>query len=51
MKYLENYSKAISLLDTKSSVSFKLLKNSKLKGVITQNATLEDKKIIKIKVI
>ena len=39
----ENYSKAISLLDTKSSVSFKLLKDSKLKGVITQNSTLEDK--------
>ena len=39
----ENYSKAISLLDTKSSVSYKLLKDSKLKGVITQNSTLEDK--------
>ncbi len=39
----ENYSKAISLLDTKSSVSFKLLKDSRLKGVITQNSTLEDK--------
>lgn len=34
----ENYSKAISLLDTKSSVSFKLLKNPDYKGVITQNA-------------
>ena len=31
----DNYSKAISLLDTKSSVSFKLLKDSNLKGVIT----------------
>ena len=39
----ENYSKAISLLDTKSSVSFKLLKDSKLKGVISQNSTLDDK--------
>ena len=38
----ENYSKAISLLDTKSSVSFKLLKDSKLKGVISQNSTLDD---------
>ncbi|WP_296649259.1 rod shape-determining protein MreC [Romboutsia sp. 13368] len=45
----ENYSKAISLLDTKSSVSFKLLKNSKLKGVITQNSTLEDKENYKNK--
>ena len=32
----DNYSKAISLLDTKSSVSFKLLKDSNLKGVITR---------------
>ena len=39
----DNYSKAISLLDTKSSVSFKLLKDSNLKGVITQNSTLDDK--------
>lgn len=31
-----NYSKAISLLDTKSSVSFQLLKDSKSKGVISQ---------------
>lgn len=39
----DNYSKAISLLDTKSSVSFKLLKDSEFKGVITQNSTLDDK--------
>ena len=45
----DNYSKAISLLDTKSSVSFKLLKNSKLKGVITQNSTLDDKENYKNK--
>jgi len=44
-----NYSKAISLLDTKSSVSFKLLKDSNLKGVITQNATLDDKENYKNK--
>lgn len=34
----QNYSKAISLLDTKSSVSFQLLKNPEYKGVISQNA-------------
>ena len=45
----ENYSKAISLLDTKSSVSFKLLKDSKLKGVIIQNSTLDDKENYKNK--
>ena len=45
----ENYSKAISLLDTKSSVSFKLLKDSNLKGVITQNSTLDDKENYKNK--
>lgn len=39
----ENYSKAISLLDTKSSVSFKLLKDSNFKGVITQNTAMADK--------
>lgn len=39
----ENYSKAISLLDTKSSVSFKLLKDSNFKGVITQNTSMSDK--------
>ncbi len=44
-----DYSKAISLLDTKSSVSFKLLKNDKFKGVITQNSTLEDKENYKNK--
>ena len=31
----QNYCKVISLLDTKSSVSFKLAKNSKFKGIIT----------------
>lgn len=45
----DNYSKAISLLDTKSSVSFKLLKDSNLKGVITQNSTLDDKENYKNK--
>lgn len=45
----KNYSKAISLLDTKSSVSFELLKDSNFKGVITQNATLEDKENYKKK--
>lgn len=44
----DNYSKAISLLDTKSSVSFKL-KDSNAKGVITQNSTLEDKENYKNK--
>ena len=45
----DNYSKAISLLDTKSSVSFKLLKDSNFKGVITQNSTLDDKEDYKNK--
>lgn len=44
----DNYSKAISLLDTKSSVSFKL-KDSNSKGVITQNSTLENKENYKNK--
>lgn len=44
----DNYSKAISLLDTKSSVSFKL-KDTNSKGVITQNSTLEDKENYKNK--
>ena len=39
----ENYSKAISLLDTKSSVSFELSKNTEYKGVLTESITLEDK--------
>nr|WP_284693918.1 rod shape-determining protein MreC [Paeniclostridium ghonii] len=34
----DNYSKAISLLDTKSSVSFQLLKDPNSKGVINQEA-------------
>ena len=45
----DNYSKAISLLDKKSSVSFKLLKDSNFKGVITQNSTLDDKENYKNK--
>ena len=39
----KNYSKAISILDTKSSVSFKLLKNSNYKGVITQDTDISGK--------
>ncbi len=39
----DNYSKAISILDSKSSVSFKLLKEASFKGLITQNTTLENK--------
>ena len=38
----ENYSKAISILDTKSSVSFRLLKDGVMKGVITQNTNMEN---------
>lgn len=37
----QNYSKAISLLDSKSSVSFQLLKDPKSKGVITQEASID----------
>lgn len=43
----KNYSKAISLLDIKSSVSFKLLKDSNFKGVITQNTSIPDKESYK----
>lgn len=39
----DNYSKAISLLDTKSSVSFKLAKNSKFKGIITYGENIDEK--------
>jgi len=39
----DNYSKAISLLDSKASVSFKLSKNDNSKGIITQNTNIEDK--------
>ena len=39
----QNYSKAISLLDTKSSISFKLVSNGEYQGVLTENVTLEDK--------
>ena len=45
----DNYSKAISLLDTKSSVSLKLAKNSDFKGVITQNSTIDNKENYKDK--
>ncbi|UWD50576.1 rod shape-determining protein MreC [Clostridioides difficile] len=38
-----DYSKAISLLDSKASVSFKLAKNASAKGAITQNTTLDNK--------
>ncbi len=38
----DNYSKAISLLDTKSSVSFKLLKNSDFKGILTHGTNISD---------
>ncbi|MFI3209683.1 MAG: rod shape-determining protein MreC [Peptostreptococcaceae bacterium] len=37
-----NYSKAISILDTKASVSFKTPNNPDFKGVITQNANISD---------
>lgn len=37
-----HYSKAISLLDTKSSVSFQLLKNREFKGVISQGANEDE---------
>lgn len=40
----DDYSKAVSILDTKSSVSFKLLKDYNSKGVITQNTNIDDKK-------
>ncbi|QJA10142.1 rod shape-determining protein MreC [Romboutsia sp. CE17] len=43
----ENYSKAISLLDTKSSVSFKLLKNSDYKGMITHSSDISNEKYSK----
>lgn len=45
----KNYSKAVSLLDSKSSVSFRLLKDSKFKGVLTQNSTLDNKENYKNK--
>ena len=45
----KDYSKAISLLDTKSSVSFKLMKDPNFKGVITQNSTLDNKENYKNK--
>lgn len=40
----QNYCKVISLLDTKSSVSFKLAKESEFKGIITYGQNI-DKKI------
>lgn len=39
----ENYCKVISLLDTKSSVSFKLAKNSEFKGIITYGENIDKK--------
>lgn len=39
----ENYCKVISLLDTKSSVSFKLAKNSEFKGIITYGESVDEK--------
>ncbi len=38
----ENYCKAISLLDTKSSVSFKLAKDSNYKGIITYGKNIDE---------
>ena len=37
-----NYCKVVSLLDTKSSVSFKLAKNSEFKGIITYDENIDD---------
>ena len=39
----ENYCKVIYLLDTKSSVIFKLSKNSKFKGIITYGQNIDEK--------
>ena len=36
----KNYSKAISILDTKSSVSFKVPGKPEFKGIITQNVNI-----------
>lgn len=38
----KNYSKAISILDTKSSVSFKVPGKPEFKGIITQNVNIKD---------
>lgn len=38
----DNYCKVISLLDTKSSVSFKLAKNSEFKGIITYGENIDE---------
>ena len=38
----KNYSKAISLLDTKASISFKLLKNRDYKGILTSSTDISD---------
>ncbi|CEN79662.1 rod shape-determining protein MreC [Paraclostridium sordellii] len=38
----QHYSKAISLVDSKSSVSFQLLKNKEFKGVISQSASEDE---------
>ena len=37
-----NHCKVVSLLDTKSSVSFKLAKNSEFKGIITYGENIDD---------
>lgn len=37
----DNYCKVVSLLDTKSSVSFKLAKNSEYKGIITYGENID----------
>ena len=37
-----NYCKVVSLLDTKSSVSFKLAKNSEFKGIITYGENIDE---------
>jgi len=38
----KDYSKAISLLDTKASISFKLLKNPDYKGILTSEADISE---------
>lgn len=45
----KKYSKAISILDTRASVSFKIPSNPSFKGIITQNATIDDMEIYKNK--
>ena len=40
-----NYSKAITLLDTTSSVSFKLSRDSKSKGIITTGTGIKNEEV------